>query len=861
MKKQFLLFLFIILGFVNNITAKEVKPEIAKKIAENHLQKSNNNRNSIELELAYTSKSSLDNISLFYIFNISDEKGFVIISGDDNIIPVLGYSTKGSFNNSNLPTNFKKWLEGYKNQIKYIITNDIKATDEIKSKWAELNNNNNQSYSNRSFTSVSPLLSTTWGQSPYVNDLCPYDANAGSSNGYHCVAGCPATAMAQIMKFWEYPTNGTGFHSYNHSTYGTLSANFATTTYDWNSMPNSVNSTNNAVATLMYHCGVAVEMQYGPTSSGSYVIIDGYPIEQTSEYAYKTYFGYDDSTLQGLRRSNYSDNTWKQMLKNDLDLGRPIQYAGFGAGGHTFVCDGYDNNDYFHMNWGWGGYADGYFLIDALNPGTGGTGSGAGTYNNDQQAVLGIQPPTGSTTYDLSLYDVVVAAPNPVSYGQGFTVHTDIANFGTNSFNGDYCAAIFDDSYNFVEYVEILSNYTLGSNQHYTDGLDFTNSGMLTVLPASYHVGVFYRPTGGDWVMVDDTSYSNMISFDVYYSNDIELYQDIVIDVGTSIMQNQAFTATLDILNDGTNTFNGDFDVSLFNLDGTFAETVQTLTGASLDAGYFYDDLDFVSSGVTVSPGTYLMALMHKENGGNWELSGSSYYSNPIYVTIQEQSILADMYENNDTQVDAYNLVLNFSSNNASVETSNSNLHIGTDNDFYKIILASGYDYTITARAHDSYNSGNGQTYTCDVSWLFLNGSTWSDSYDDVMPNNITVDNGGTVYFRIAPYFVGQTGTYLFDIDISRTPSLGIDDFSFSEYLSIFPNPTTDVINIIKKNSINIENVKIVDLNGKKVLDLNKPIFYNKHIEIPVTKLPFGSYVLLIQSDDKIWQHKFIKSN
>jgi len=867
MMKHFLLFILLFVGIISISTAKEVKPETAKLVAQNLYQQVNKDKGSINLELVYTSKSKIisnfiksgsNDIALYYVFNADNNNGFVIVSGDDNVIPILGYSTSGNYDNSNLPSNFRKWLEGYKNQIRYIITNNEKANDEIRSKWERLENGQPLN-ANKNITAVNPLLSTTWNQSPYVNDLCPYDYNYNERT----VTGCPATAMAQIMKYWAYPINGTGFHSYNHPTYGTLSANFASESYNWASMPNDVSSSNIGVATLMYHCGVSVEMQYGVASTGgsaSYVIIDASPTpEQACEFAYTTYFGYDVSLIQGLQRDNYSDNAWTQLLKNDLDLGRPIQYAGFGAGGHTFVCDGYDSNDYFHMNWGWGGYADGYFLIDALNPGSGGTGSGAGTYNNGQQAVLGIQPPSGSITYDMSLYDNVVASPNPVWYGQSFTVHTDIANWGTNTFNGDYCAAIFNNSYNFVEYVEILSGYSLGSSQHYTSGLDFTNSGMVSVLPGSYYIGVFYRPTGCDWVMVDDGSYSNMISFNVYYSNDIELYQDMVIDCGTNISQNQAFTVTLDIFNDGSSTFTGEFDVSLYNLDGSFAETVQTLTGASLDPGYYYDDLEFVSSGVSVTPGSYLLAVLHKAGGGSWELTGSSYYSNPIYVTIQEEAMLADMYENNNIQNDAYNLSLNFSNNIASVETTGSNLHIGSDDDFYKIVLASGYNYTITARTHDSYNSGNGQTYTCDVSWLYLNGSTWSDTYDDVMPSNIIVNNGGTVYFHVAPYFIGQTGTYLLDIDVSRATA-GIEDIASSEYLSVFPNPATDILNIEVENNTRVNNLEIIDIVGKQVLQINNPTFNNKHITIPITELPYGIYMLLIQTDETIWQHKFIKS-
>ena len=154
--------------------------------------------------------------------------------------------------------------------------------------------------------------------------------------------------MAQIMKFWNYPETGSGFHSYNHPAYGTLSANFGSTTYQWSLMPNVVSSSNSAVATLMYHCGVSVNMVYDIAAKGG-------SSAQTLDVAaaLKTYFGYS-STVEGKYRKDYTDAQWIDLLKTELNAGRPVQYAGTGSsGGHSFVCDGYNSNDFFHMNWGW----------------------------------------------------------------------------------------------------------------------------------------------------------------------------------------------------------------------------------------------------------------------------------------------------------------------------------------------------------------------------------------------------------------------------------------------------------------------------------------------------------------------------
>ncbi len=856
--KHFLLAILLQVAIIGTVTAKEVKPEVAKLVAQNMYQQVSNNKENIVLELVYTNKSrnisnaeksGIDEMPLYYVFNVKNRKGFIIVSGNDNTIPILGYSTEGNFDKSNLPHNFKKWLENYKKQIEYIIRNNIQATKEIKLQWDKLEKGQPIN-SNKNANAVGPLLSVTWGQRPYVNDLCPYDANAG----VHCVTGCPATAMAQIMKYWQYPVTGTGFHSYVDSNYGTLSANFGATTYDWASMPNSVNSPNNAVATLMYQCGVAVEMHYGPTESGGYVIIDSPTPNANSEYAYKTYFGYDASTIHGLKRENYSDYNWIQMMKNDLNASRPIQYAGFGnVGGHTFVCDGYDNNNYFHMNWGWSGSANGFYLINALNP-------GSYSFNNGQQAVFGIQPPQGSNnTYDIRLYDNITANPNPVWFGSSFTVHTDVGNWGNNNFNGDWTAALFDENYNFVDYIETLNNYTLNANTHYTNGLDFSTSGMIDVLPGSYYIGIFYRPSGGDWVMVGNGSYSNFIPFTVYYSNDIELYQDMAIDVGTTIQRNQAFSVTLDVLNNGNNSFDGNFAINLFDTDGNFVANVNTLNGGHLDAGYYYDDITFSTNGLDIPPGTYMLALEHQENGSNWELSGSTYHPNPIYITIVEPTIQPDIFEPNDSENNAYNLPLNFNNNTANISTNGSNLHNGSDIDFYKINLPAGYNYTITARAHDSYNSGNGNSYTCDVSWLYKINGSWSDSYDDVMNGNIVINNGGTIYFGITPYFTGETGTYLFDIQVSRTPTSDVEENYSDIKFSVYPNPTKNKLNLKIFNDIKVQNIKISDISGKQISEIEKPNFDNNHFSILVNNFAKGTYIISIKTNKGNLTHKFIK--
>ncbi|MCR4873895.1 MAG: thiol protease/hemagglutinin PrtT [Bacteroidales bacterium] len=338
----------------------------------------------------------------FYIFNNVNGPGFVMVSGDDCATPILGYSSTTNGIGGELPANVRSWLGYYDGTIGAAVQNGAVATAEIAEEWSTLRAGNLPEP--KSLTTVSPLISTTWDQGAPYNNLCP---GTGTNKAY---VGCVATAMAQLMKYYNWPTTGTGSHSYycNDGTYdyGTLSANFGATTYDWANMlnsypyPNSGTATQqNAVATLMYHCGVAINMVYTPEGSGAWTIGTSYPYYPSAETALKEHFNYS-SSLYGALMSNYSNVQWISMLKNDLDQQHPVIYAGNdqnGEGGHCFVCDGYDNTNNFHFNWGWSGWYDGYFTLTSLTPGTGGAGAGNSNYSYYQQAIFGAVPNGGST--------------------------------------------------------------------------------------------------------------------------------------------------------------------------------------------------------------------------------------------------------------------------------------------------------------------------------------------------------------------------------------------------------------------------------------------------------------------------------
>ncbi len=419
----------------------------------------------------------------FYIFDIGANKGFVIVSADDNVEPVIGYSTEGNFPADIKGSPINDWIKTTSLKIRSIVQNNVLADNRIMGLWSGYQQG--ITFVSSRAASVSPLLTTTWNQNPYYNNLCPLN----TTDNQRAVTGCVATAMAQIMKYWNYPAHGTGSYSYNDAppnysyNYGVQSANFGATTYNWGNMPNAITSTNATdIATLMYHCGVAVAMDYGDLNeggSGAYVLGTSYP---SAQKAFGTYFGYNASAMQGIYQANYTTANWITALQNELNAGRPIQYMGFdpGGGGHTWVCDGYDANSMFHMNWGWGGYGNGYFSVTNL--------SVAGyAFNSDDAALIGIQPlngtqtcnaPTGLTSSSISSTGATVswnAASGASSYNLQYKA-TSASTWTTVSVSGSTSKALTGltagTSYNF----QVQTVCSSGSSG-YSTAATFTTTG------------------------------------------------------------------------------------------------------------------------------------------------------------------------------------------------------------------------------------------------------------------------------------------------------------------------------------------------------------------------------------------------
>ena len=358
--KKLLLFTVVLLLSLGQLFAGPVDVNTAKSIGEKFVRTNMKSLRNFQNSKHIGTFSDDKGNACLYVFNI-DDKGYYIVSADDRAKPILAFSDEGALDINNLPPAMSYYLERYESAISYAIENNLEAEQEIVDEWNSVRargvvENNNLD------RAVEPLIDLLWNQDYPYNYYCP--TGAGGPGG-HVYVGCAADAMAMVMKYWNYPDVGVGEHSYQPEGYPYQSITWGEA-YDWDNMPKQLNygSPQNqihAVATLMYHCGVTINMQYGVDGSGAFS--SDVPEAMRSHFKYTS-----EMTLE--YREYFEKKDWEDMLIANFDQGFPAFYAGHSqaSGGHAFVCDGYTNNRYFHFNWGWTGSGNGNFAIDALNP-------------------------------------------------------------------------------------------------------------------------------------------------------------------------------------------------------------------------------------------------------------------------------------------------------------------------------------------------------------------------------------------------------------------------------------------------------------------------------------------------------------
>lgn len=446
-------------------------------------------------------------VSGLYVFNVAGDNGYVIVSNDDIAFPVLGYADSGSFDMNNIPENMKAWLQGYADEIAWAKSHGVKKASESSARRAS-----------GVKTPIAPLIETRWNQGSPYNNQTPYygvkdgyyvygetpgvDWKAGSAN--HCVTGCVATAMAQVMYYNQWPKAATtAIPSYKWSNAGVDLTGLSATTFDWANMKltysgSETDESATAVSALMKYCGYSVGMNYGPSSGASAARIAN---------ALKNYFGYNATTTY-IKRSNYSYANWIEIMYNELLQNRPVLIGGqSSSSGHEFICDGYDNEDYFHINWGWAGLSDDYFKLSALDPDAQGIGGSSSTdgFRYEQDAVVGIQKSTGEgTTLDLASLksnfsisiESVTFSDSPTQYEE-VEVTVNVSNSGSDEFDGDLGIDVYYGAGSEPMYVEdAYANVVVPAGQ--TKPVKFTfvpeNSGTYQVVFFSngYYISSYY---------------------------------------------------------------------------------------------------------------------------------------------------------------------------------------------------------------------------------------------------------------------------------------------------------------------------------------------------------------------------------
>ena len=396
-----LVWIFISISLVSFsaiITKKNAEKAALNYIKAYYQQKKNSDENIL---IANTIEKSY-NGSIVYYTVIFSNGSFVHIAADDAAYPILGYGTEDRINTKINASNYYNWMLQYAKAIDEKKKKNLQASPKIHDMWLSLLNKNKNIFFDSK--SVSPLLLSKWNQDSPYNAECPIDAMGPGGKVY---AGCVAVAMAQVMYYYRYPANGIGSHSYYASNYGTQTADFGNTTYQWNLMQNKMPVGGNfEIAQLLHHLGISVEMMYSAGGSGAY--------SWDAATALKSNFGYQNS-LSYQSKSNYTQTQWNNKIIACIDAKIPLYYDGrdsLGNSGHAFNLDGYEGSDHFHFNWGWGGTYNGYYYLSSMNPG----GSDF-SYNN--AAIFDIYPANNYPQYCNATLQTLTALQGTFTDGSG----------------------------------------------------------------------------------------------------------------------------------------------------------------------------------------------------------------------------------------------------------------------------------------------------------------------------------------------------------------------------------------------------------------------------------------------------------
>lgn len=570
-------------------------------------------------------RSSGQEEPVYYVFTTNDEGGFIVISGDDAAKPVLGYSDTGTFDESN--PNLAYWMETLAQEITAAIENDLPQDAQTRAAWDALDGGNALP-SETSGDFVNPLIKTKWNQNAPYNNLCP-------KQGFQTtLTGCVATAMAQIMNYHKYPlTRTASIPAYTTRTNIYIPAVTGITYYDWNNMSDTYSGTSgteaqNAVATLMYHCGVSTRMSYDVNGSGAYST-DAVP-------ALKNYFGYDTGIAYH-RRDYSSCENWINLLKTELRANRPVYYSGNGGtdGGHAFICDGYDTEDLFHFNWGWSGSSDGYFAVSALYPKT--HDSTTGGFNEEQNIITGIQPFAGSNapSGQLGLLSVSADFDDP-----DIRIEANLMNPSTAVFKDGYIGVLLYDYNNICrDYYVKKQDFELsaaGGGYYYRLTCRYTYQLPPNLLAGNYKLYPAYGNSPGIPAIIPGNKRNLYIQVAVHTDGSVTLISNVADKPNLSLNSlkpvGNLYSGTTGnfeaaITNSGLADYNSYIGIR-FNNSTVTAVPVVIPAGATKTVGF--------SGAVDLPPGNYPLSVLYDPNNTATSAGLSARLGNNTVVIVRK---------------------------------------------------------------------------------------------------------------------------------------------------------------------------------------------------------------------------------
>ena len=636
MKKYLMSLLALVLG-IGMVYANPVSVSQAKFVGQQFVQTNfEQSRQSQDLTLVYTGSSTRGE-ACFYVFNVGDH-GFVMVSADDFYRPIVGYSDNQNFDAENINPEL-----GY--MLNELIAgrsgrNTGVAVPEVAAEWQSVMNSGALMSRNGGREQFN-LVQTQWDQGSPYNYYCPQAAGGPGGRVY---AGCVATAMSQMMKYWNHPLQGTGSHTNYNSGFGPLSANFGETTYEWDKMPlklrnNSPQEEIEAVALLMYHCGIAVDMHYAIDGSGAY--------SQDVPSRIIQYFSYSNqATFRS--RDSYTYANWAQMLKESFDMGWPVYYSGQGPeGGHAFVCDGYDDSGLFHYNWGWSGSGDGYFDFDQIE------------YNSSDGAIFNFVPSAvyNATAQAPTNFTVTPAANNELKATLSWVNPTKTLN-NTNLTTIDQIVVCRGN-----EIIHTEDNVTPGATMTFVDDrvprFDAFDYMVYAVCQdahgkIAYKTNISFGPTCGWTVNISQAAMNGFRGgmIHVYNASGHDIAQ---ITTTSSSVQSISVDMPLGHVSFGwsAQTYGEPFNMS-FNIKDSQNATVYTYTGSSanLAEGIFFETNN--SCGQTIGDGvpSNLVALVDADNPNNINVSWDGIREDGYGYTVYRDGVLHRLIPSGTSFVD-----------------------------------------------------------------------------------------------------------------------------------------------------------------------------------------------------------------